>query len=445
MKSSAVVSILLALTTGCTSNRLRDRVVNQTGTLTDLQYKQVLGNLARLHTDPFALPSQSNLHDGTAQLQTNAGANITLFRSSMLPPSLNGSRTIVEQWSVRPVTDDTALKLLRLAYQRALGMPVSLVTEEGLANDLAHDLKKQIAWPENAPTYTPGSKAKADPNQGTTTPPNFQSTIIDRPSPLDRTSELLNAIRFNQLRLQDESGVREVRPAPKLPEPTPQPTQPPPPIPGPGAARRTPSSKTDGGVRLAQVRSLNIPMPATLANLAAQPPSGPVEGIPIVAALAGILPVPDKSKDPTIAQDIADSMHIIKLSEDYFAEKYKTSNSEDIVSDEELKNIDAFQPGKSTVMDGVISGSAREVRRQVKEVEKDLLKIQPGWVQFGHKPPHDAFYVGRYGATYAWVDADHGRELAEFALIVLNLSDLIKENTVTTSPGGIRFSPSPTH
>jgi hypothetical protein len=139
---------------GCTATRLRDRIVNQTETLTELQYKQVLGNLARLHVDPYAIPSQSNLHDGTAQLQANAAANIALWRTSQLPSTLSGSRTVVEQWTVRPVTEDTTLKLLRLAYQRALGMPVSLATEEGLANDLAHELKKQIAWPESPPTYT---------------------------------------------------------------------------------------------------------------------------------------------------------------------------------------------------------------------------------------------------------------------------------------------------
>ncbi len=373
MRLSAAIPILLVVMSGCTATRLRDRVVNQTGTLTDLQYKQVLGNLARLHVDPYAIPSQSNLHDGTAQVQANAGANITLFRSSMLPPSLNGSRTLVEQWTVRPVTDDNALKLLRLAYQRAIGMPVSLITEEGLANDLAHALKKQIAWPESEPIYSPGLKAKADPNQGTTTPAASHSTSSGYPG------------------YSIPSGY-----------------------PGYGYGNYAYSNLYR-----------YVPQYST--------PGGPTPKDPV------------KPTDDDIKQDIANSMRVIKLSGDYFAQKYKTSNSEDIVFDEELGNIDAFQPGKSTVTDGVISGSAREVRRQVKEVEKDLLKIQPGWVHFGHKPPHDAFYFGRYGATYAWVDADHGRELAEFTLIVLNLSDLIKENTVMTSPGGIRFAPTPTH
>ena len=181
MKLLAAISLLLALAAGCVSTRLRDRIVNQSETLTDLQYKQVLGNLARLHEDPYAIPSHSNVHDGTAQVQQNAGANITLFRSNMLPPTLTGSRTIVEQWSVRPVIDDTALKVLRLAYQRALGMQVSLATEDGFANDLAHELKKQIPWPEAPPAYTPGLKAKTDPNQGTFTP---ASPFLERGIPV---------------------------------------------------------------------------------------------------------------------------------------------------------------------------------------------------------------------------------------------------------------------
>ena len=148
MLTATMLILSLASSIGCTAVRLRDRLVTQSETLTELQYKQVLGNLARLHLDPYALPFQVMLHDGTAEIQDNGAANITLFRSSMLPPTVTGSRTVVEQWSVHPVSDDTALKVLRVAYQRALGMPVSLTSEHGLANDLAHELKKQIPWPE---------------------------------------------------------------------------------------------------------------------------------------------------------------------------------------------------------------------------------------------------------------------------------------------------------
>jgi hypothetical protein len=141
-------------------------------------------------------------------------------------------------------------------------------------------------------------------------------------------------------------------------------------------------------------------------------------------------------------QDIVDSLHIIDLSDEYYSAKYKTSNSEEIVSAGELRRINSFDPGKATEDDGVVSNCATEIRRQVKEVEGDLLKIQPGWVHFGGKPPRGACYVGRYKGTYAWVDPNGRRQLADFTLTALKFSDLIKPNTITTSPGGVRFSPS---
>jgi hypothetical protein len=431
LRITTLVLLVVGLS-GCAATRLRDRIVNQTETLTDLQYKQVLGNLARLHIDPYALPSQSNLHDGTAQVQANAAANLALWRTSQLPSTLSGSRTIVEQWTVRPVTDDTVLKLLRLTYQRALGMPVSLVTEGGLANDVAHELKKQIAWPESPPAYTPGERAMVTPGQGRVTQPFVQGPI-SQTYPLYPPTAPAGRGRFET---PTSSGPNVVPPppgrdgggpaAPIPPEPNPRSAEPA----GAdrGAARSSSRSKKDDGVRLAQ-QGIDL--------------RGRLEAPPGLS-IGRLLPEPIRSKDQEIEEDIANSMHVIKLSEDYFSAKFKTSNSEDIISDEELADVEAFQPGASTEKDGVISAGAREVRRQVKELEKDLRKIKPGWVHFGCKPPHDACYVGRYGKTFAWVYAKDGRQLADFTLIVLNFSDLIKEQTVMTSPGGVRFSPSPT-
>ena len=152
MRLTPALLAMMIVFGGCTSSRLRKSVVTQAGTLTELQYEQVLGNLAMLHDNPTALPSMVNIRDGSSQIQDLGSATATLFLDAHnnLPPNIAGSRTVVQQWGLRPVADDTELKLIRLAYQRALGSNVSLQFDHDFANDLAHELKNQIAQPDAA-------------------------------------------------------------------------------------------------------------------------------------------------------------------------------------------------------------------------------------------------------------------------------------------------------
>jgi hypothetical protein len=131
---------------GCANIQLRRSTVNQASTLTDLQYQQVLNNLAMFCANPSALPWHINLRDGSAQVVDSGSASVLLdwHRAIVSHPTLMGSRTVVEQWGMSPVTDDIELKLLRIAYRRAIGFDESLEDDEReFANDLAHELKKQ--------------------------------------------------------------------------------------------------------------------------------------------------------------------------------------------------------------------------------------------------------------------------------------------------------------
>ena len=136
-----------------------------------------------------------------------------------------------------------------------------------------------------------------------------------------------------------------------------------------------------------------------------------------------------------------------KFTSDLINEHVLTINDPDIITDGDFGcPLVCMNPGKIAGQDLVIiTASAKEVRRQVRETEEDLLKIQPGWVHFGgkHDVPKNAFYVGRHGDTYAWVLPDDAGRLAEFTLTVINFSGLIKDSSVVTMPGGPRFSPTP--
>jgi hypothetical protein len=135
----------LACMTGCTSGRLRQRMVNQGSTLPELQYQQVLDNLAQFATNPATLPWHVNLREGTSQVtdSLSGGAAVDIGPPVTWFPQLFGSRTAVAQWGGSPVIDSTELRLLRIAYRRAHGL--AEMPDPEFLDELAHELKDQFA------------------------------------------------------------------------------------------------------------------------------------------------------------------------------------------------------------------------------------------------------------------------------------------------------------
>jgi hypothetical protein len=135
----------LACLTGCTSGRLRQRTINQGNTLPELQYQQVLDNLARFATHPGSLPWHVDFKEGTSQVtdSLSGGAALDIGPPVTWFPQLLGSRTAVAQWGMSPVIDATELRLLRIAYRRALGVPD--MPSPRFLDELVHELKDQFA------------------------------------------------------------------------------------------------------------------------------------------------------------------------------------------------------------------------------------------------------------------------------------------------------------
>lgn len=153
--------IFLVVGAGCTDVQLRQSTVRQSRTLTDIQYRMVLENLAELADNPGAMPWHASISGGAAQIaDTGQGvfaAGINLFNGSggtfsSYSPSVQAARTVVQQWSLAPITDGDTLRLLRIAYRRALGSPE--MPSPDLLDDLAHDLKRLIGANEDLRTET---------------------------------------------------------------------------------------------------------------------------------------------------------------------------------------------------------------------------------------------------------------------------------------------------
>jgi hypothetical protein len=124
---------LVAVLSGCaTHNALRNDTVRTTNTLTDLQYQQVLDNVARFQSSPDTVPSFAVATGGTVTVndQASAGASpaysptLTFLQQgggalpilSLLFP-FTAQRTVTENWSLTPITDADNLRRLRCAYR----------------------------------------------------------------------------------------------------------------------------------------------------------------------------------------------------------------------------------------------------------------------------------------------------------------------------------------
>jgi hypothetical protein len=143
MKTVIPAVFLFALSIGCTAGQLRHSTVKQVTTLTDVQHGIVLDNLAAFSCNIDTIPFQANLNSGTTQV-VDSGTIITQILGSA-SVGMGLSRGIVDQWGMSPVTDEAALRLLRIAYRRAMGYDDDLYTDD-FANRLAHRLKGQLVF-----------------------------------------------------------------------------------------------------------------------------------------------------------------------------------------------------------------------------------------------------------------------------------------------------------
>jgi hypothetical protein len=127
-------ALLVLFLGGCqTHHCLRDNTVCTAVSLTDLNYQQVLDNLAMFVANPSVMPSIAIINAGTVTVadQKTASANATYaptitfsqqagsglpILSLLFNPS--ASRNLTENWSLVPVTDIDNLRRIRCAFQQ---------------------------------------------------------------------------------------------------------------------------------------------------------------------------------------------------------------------------------------------------------------------------------------------------------------------------------------
>ncbi len=120
-----ILVILICLSSGCASVQLRKHTVSQIRTVTDLQYQQVLDNLAMFVAAPDSMPFFSVPSAGGTSISTTGEASNTItwnflgFLSDAF--GLRASRTNAGSWTLAPINDPAKLQRMRCAYQIAVG------------------------------------------------------------------------------------------------------------------------------------------------------------------------------------------------------------------------------------------------------------------------------------------------------------------------------------
>jgi hypothetical protein len=110
--------------TGCTHMALERRTVGQASTLSELQYHQVLDNIAMFACDPDAMAWHLKLSGATIQVADQGTGGITNVSQGGLADiftwTLGAQRGVVSQWSGIPTVEADNLAALQLAYQKAV-------------------------------------------------------------------------------------------------------------------------------------------------------------------------------------------------------------------------------------------------------------------------------------------------------------------------------------
>lgn len=126
---------LLISAAGCQAVQLRNRVVKQASTLSDIQYQQVLDNLAMFSHEPASLPHFSLTPTGLVTIQQTESAsgglnwNYTFFGAAAQfvnhldkkSLGVTAQQQNIGQWNTHSVLNPDELGLMRCAYQRAVG------------------------------------------------------------------------------------------------------------------------------------------------------------------------------------------------------------------------------------------------------------------------------------------------------------------------------------
>jgi hypothetical protein len=117
-------TVLFVPATGCMHQQLQFIAGRTANTLPDLQYQQVMDNLAMIAANPGFLPYLAVAGQGSIQVTDGGTSSLSLnmapktFTSGMF--GLGASRNITGTWSLGTITSPEKIRAMQAAYQQAV-------------------------------------------------------------------------------------------------------------------------------------------------------------------------------------------------------------------------------------------------------------------------------------------------------------------------------------
>jgi hypothetical protein len=116
--------LVIVPTTGCMPHQLELTTRRTLNTLPDLQYQQVIDNLAMIASNPGYLPYLAVVGQGSIQVTDNGTSTLGLSvigRASKVNAfSLNATRNITGTLSIGTITNPEKIRSMQAVYQRAV-------------------------------------------------------------------------------------------------------------------------------------------------------------------------------------------------------------------------------------------------------------------------------------------------------------------------------------
>jgi hypothetical protein len=411
------VAIGVLLGAGCTHLKLERSTIRQAGTLTDLQYKQVLNNLAMFSCNPEALPWHVKVRGGTVQVTDAAEGEFAAEiptggeEFTKLLPRVGAQRTLLEQWDVDPTIEADELELLRLAYRKAvcpddpnlskdiydaiceLCLRYDILPDEAILQRILIDkdiiTKMNEAIEKAIPPFTPGSDVK------------------------DVEKVVAWARGINQA-----GAIKDL---------------PPEVVAFMKAAKEKENAAYAGLAKLIHLK-LNVVLPLVSTPIESGKPGKALYGRALVGASSAVVRSPGVFRTmvdapPSVNDPSSDYLDFLTVLQIACETKYLPVGSSYLVNNRNP---------------GLIDQAADKIKKLQDLLEKDVFKAR--WFYCGKKKdvPKCACLVGHYCGCpcecYIWVMPEQAAALREFTLAVLSLAPIEKQDLAFSRGAGAAYS-----
>ena len=148
---SVCALFMLGLAPGCMSQQLGFTARRTVSALPDLQYQQVIDNLAKIASNPGFLPYLAVAGQGSVQVTDNGSSTLGLnMPAKLLAPaslSFGASRNVTGTWSLGTITSPEKIRSMQAVYLhairgRAMGDPAFCWLKIGVQGDVP----KQVSY-----------------------------------------------------------------------------------------------------------------------------------------------------------------------------------------------------------------------------------------------------------------------------------------------------------